>query len=107
MKLFKILPANVVKTVVLHVRILVSDSEIIAASAKARNLSVCEYIRRSALGRRTDVFYESQIILALAEVVEAIKMLHEAEVELGLPPTYHEWNPVIEEAVAAMLRISK
>jgi uncharacterized protein (DUF1778 family) len=106
-KLFKKMPIEKRKISRCEIRLTALEAATISASAEARNLSVCEYIRRSALGRRTDVFYESQIILALAEVVEAIKMLHEAEVELGLPPTYHEWNPVIEEAVEAMLRISK
>ena len=106
-KLFKILPDNAVKTKTLHVRILVSDSEIITDLAKARNLSVCEYMRRTALGRRTDICYESQVVLALTEVVEAFKILHLAVVEHGLQPTEHEWDPVLDEAVAAMQRISK
>lgn len=106
-KLFKILPDNAVKTKTLHVRILVSDSEIITDLAKARNLSVCEYIRRTALGRRTDVRYETQMVLALADVVEAFKILHTAVVEHGYLPINQEWDPVFDEAVAAMLRISK
>ena len=106
-KLFKILPDNAVKTKTLHVRILVSDSEIITDLAKARNLSVCEYMRRTALGRRADVCYESQMVLALTDVVEAFKILHAAVVEHGLLPTEHEWDPVLDEAVAAMQRISK
>ena len=106
-KLFKILPDNAVKTKILHIRILVSDSEIITGLAKARNISVCEYMRRTALGRRTDICYESQVVLALTEVVEAFKMLHLAVVEHGLLPTEHEWDPVLDEAVAAMQRISK
>ena len=106
-KLFKILPDNAVKTKTLHVRILVSDSEIITDLAKARNLSVCEYMRRTALERRTDVRYETQMVLALADVVEAFKILHTAVVEHGYLPINQEWDPVFDEAVAAMLRISK
>ena len=106
-KLFKILPDNAVKTKTLHVRILVSDSEIITDLAKARNLSVCEYMRRTALERRTDVRYETQMVLALADVIEAFKILHTAVVEHGYLPINQEWDPVFDEAVAAMLRISK
>ena len=106
-KLFKILPDDAVKTKTLHIRILVSDSEIITDLAKARNLSVCEYMRRTALGRRADVCYESQMVLALTDVVEAFKILHATVVEYGCLPVNQEWDPVIEEAVAVMQRISK
>ena len=106
-KLFKTLPDNAVKTKTLHIRILVSDFEIITDLAKARNLSVCEYMRRTALERRTDVRYETQMVLALADVVEAFKILHTAVVEHGYLPINQEWDPVFDEAVAAMLRISK
>ena len=106
-KLFKPLPDAVRKNVVLHIRMSVSDAEIITAAAKARNLSVCDYMRRATLGKRTDVRYESQVVLALTAVVEAFQILHTAVVEQGLLPINHEWNPVIDEAVAAMQRISK
>ena len=106
-KLFKILPDDAVKTKTLHIRILVSDSEIITDLAKARNLSVCEYMRRTALGRRTDVRYETQMVLALADVVEAFKILHATVVEYGCQPVNQEWDHVLDEAVSAMQRISK
>ena len=105
-KLFKPLPDAVRKNVVLHIRMSVSDAEIITAAAKARNLSVCDYMRRATLGKRTDVRYESQVVLALTAVVEAFQTLHTAVVEQGLF-FEHEWDPVIDEAVAAMRRISK
>ena len=89
-----------------EIRLTAVDAATISASARARNLSVCEYMRRTALGRRADVCYESQIVLSLSEVVEAFKMLHLAVVEHGLLPTEHEWDPVLDEAVAAMQRIS-
>ena len=106
-KLFKKMPIEKRKISRCEIRLTAIEAAKISASAEARNLSVGEYIRRAALGRRTDVCYESQVVLALTEVVEVIKMLLAAEVEMGLPPTDHEWDPVIEEAVAAMQRISK
>lgn len=106
-KLFKPLPDAVRKNVVLHMRVSAGDFEIITAAAKARNLSVCDYIRRAALGRRTDIRYESKMVLALAAVVEAFQVLHTAVVEQGFLPINHEWDPVIDEAVATMQRISK
>lgn len=106
-KLFKLLPDAVRKNTVLHIRVSVRDSEIITAAAKARNLSVCDYMRRAVLGRRTDVRYESQMVLALDAVVKSILGLHAAVVELGILPPESEWGPVINEAVAAMQRISK
>jgi hypothetical protein len=47
------------------------------------------------------------MVLALTDVVEAFKILHATVVEYGYLPVNQEWDPVIEEAVAAMQRISK
>ena len=90
-----------------EIRLTAIDAATISAAAKARNLSVCEYMRRTALGRRADVCYESQMVLALTDVVEAFKILHATVVEYGCLPVNQEWDPVIEEAVAVMQRISK
>ena len=90
-----------------EIRLTAVDAATISASARARNLSVCEYMRRTALGRRADVCYESQMVLALTDVVQAFKILHATVVEFGYLPVNQEWDPVIEEAVATMLRISK
>lgn len=106
-KLFKILPAENRKNKVIHVRVSVNEFENISASARARNLSDSEFIRRAALGRRTDIKYESQIILSLDAVIKSILCLHTAVVEFGILPHESEWSRVIDEAVAAMQRICK
>lgn len=106
-KLFKKTPIEKRKIFRCEIRLSTNESAIISASAEMRNLSVSEYIRRTALGRRADVCYESKMVLALADVVEAFKILHATVVEYGYQPVNQEWDPVIEEAVAAMQRISK
>lgn len=106
-KLFKKMPIEERKIFRCEIRLTAVDAATISASARMRNLSVCEYMRRTALGRRADVCYESQMVLALTDVVEAFKMLHAAVTEHRILPTDHEWDPVIEEAVVAMQRISK
>lgn len=90
-----------------EIRLTAIDAATVSAAARARNLSVCEYMRRTALGRRADVCYESQMVLELTDVVETFKILHATVVEYGYLPVNQEWDPVIEEAVAAMQRISK
>jgi uncharacterized protein (DUF1778 family) len=89
------------------VRLSKSDSDTIRHSAAIRQLSVSEFMRRSALGRKADVDYETEIVLSLGAVTRAIRGMHTALVERGIPPQAEEWRPVILEARAAILRISK
>lgn len=89
------------------VRLSKADAEAIRHSAAIRQLSVSEFIRRAALGRKADVDYETEIVLVLSAVTRAIRGMHAALVERGISPPEEEWRPVIVEARAAILRISK
>lgn len=84
-----------------------AEHAIIKHAAEIRNLSVSEYFRRSALGKRTDVRYEMEIVLQLIKIVQTIRDLHVDLVERGIEPTAEGFRPVIDEAIAAMLRIEK
>lgn len=106
-QLFKKIPAEKRKSVRYEVRLSPKEAETIHTSAHIRNLSVAEFIRRAALKRRADIRYETEIVLTLREVVQSIRRLHAALVERGIQPPEDEWRPLIKEAVAAMLRISK
>ena len=64
-------------------------------------------IRCAALGRKADVDFETEIVLALSELTRCVRMIHAALVDEGLNPGEEVWLPVILEARAAMLRISK
>ena len=83
------------------------EDEKIRHSANIRNLSVAEFIRRAALGRKADVRYETEIVLQLSDVVRAIRAIHKAMVEHKIVPPEEIWGPVMDSAEAAMLRISK
>lgn len=74
--------------------------------AGVRNLSANDYLIRCALGRRADVKIETEIIIALRDVVAAIRALHASVVELKLQPLKDEWGVIIDEACAAMRRIT-
>ena len=75
--------------------------------AKIRQMGVAEFMRRAALGRKADVDYETEIVLALIGITKAIRGLHKGMVEQGFPPPEELLLPVILDARAAMLRISK
>ncbi|AMR80271.1 hypothetical protein A2G96_09580 [Cupriavidus nantongensis] len=66
-----------------------------------------EFIRRAALGRKADVDFETEIVLALSDITRAVRALHADMVERGITPPEAELLPLILEARAAMLRISK
>ena len=75
--------------------------------AQSRNLSTVEYIRRAVLHRRADLKIETTMILEIREVVAAIKALHAAYLENGLEPPEHLLGPVIQNAIVAILRLSR
>ena len=75
--------------------------------AGIRKLDVSDFMRRSALGRRADVDHETDIVLALSDCTRAIRALHAAFVEKGVKPPEEALMPVILDARAAMLRISR
>lgn len=82
-----------------------AEAEQIRHSANIRNMSVAEFMRRTALGRKADVHYETQIVLQLCDVTRAIRAIHKAMLELKIAPPEEVWEPLIDEAVAAMRRI--
>lgn len=89
--------------------ILLNEQEDLAIkrAAKIRNLSVAEYFRRAALGRRADPRYDTEVILVLRDFVAGLRQLHADMVERGIQPPESAWEPAIDEAIAAMKRITK
>lgn len=106
-KLFKKTPVTKKKSVRFEIRLSEEDAEIIRTSAHIRNLSVADFMRRASLGRRADVNYETEIVLTLRDVVQSIRLLHSALINEGIVPPQDVWKLLIDEALAAMLRISK
>ena len=106
-KLFKKKPPEQNKTVSFLLRLTPAEDSKIRHAASIRNLSTSDFIRRASLGRRADVRYETEIVLALCDVVREIRKLYAAMVEQGIQPPEDDWRPLITEAVAAMHRISK
>lgn len=105
--LFKTKPAEQVKSIRLEVRLNASEHERIRKAADVRKMPVSEFIRRAALGRRADVDYQTDIVLALSDVTRSMRALHAAVVARGIQPPEEEWLPVILEVSEAILRISK
>ena len=90
-----------------ELRLTRQEDQRIRDAAALRQLDVSEFIRRAALGRKADVRFEVDLILMLIEVVKSIRELHSAVVAPGALPPEPQWQPVITQAVAAMLRIEK
>jgi uncharacterized protein (DUF1778 family) len=90
-----------------ELRLTQEEDQQIRDAASLRQLDISEYIRRAALGRKADVRIEVEAILMLIEVVKDIRELHAVVVATGALPPEAQWQPVIEQAVAAMLRIEK
>ena len=95
------------KSRIILVRANNKDWEAIRFAAKIRNLTVSDFVRRAALGRKADVHYESQIVLALREATDMIRVLHAQYVSNGHPPPEDVLGLVIDRSVEAMSRINK
>lgn len=90
-----------------ELRLTREEDQLIRDAAGLRQLDVSEFIRRAALGRKADVRVEVEIVLMLIEVVKEMRELHTAVVATGALPPESQWQPVIDQAVSAMLRIQK
>lgn len=93
----------------IHYPILLTEKEDVAIrlAAAIRKISVAEYFRRTALGRRADVRYEMDIVLKLSEVVKTIRTLHADLERIGVEPAAEGFRQVILDARDAILRIQK
>jgi len=83
------------------------EAEEIRTYARIRNLSVADFMRRAALGRRADVRYETETVLCLREIVQSIRQLHATFAAKDIPLPKDQLGTLIDQALAAMLRISK
>lgn len=106
-KLFKKLPADKKKSIRYEIRLTEIEAEEIRASALARNLSVADFMRRAALARRADNKFETEIVLALRDVVMVIRSWHAAFVEHGVTPPQDSLGAIVDAALNTMLRIEK
>lgn len=79
----------------------------IKRAAAIRSMDESEFLRRAALGRRADVDYETEIVLALSDVTRTVRAIHSAMVERGISPPESELLALILEARAAIQRVSK
>ena len=106
-KLFKTAGEAERKASMITIRAMGAQKDEIYAQAAARNLTVTEYILRMTLHRRADIRIETSMILALREAVDAIKRLHADYVATGHPPPEHLLGPVIQDAIVAILNLSR
>ncbi len=106
-KLFQTKEAQDLRSVRFEVRLTEIEAEKIRFAAKMRNLSVAEFVRRAALGKRTDVDYVTEIVLQLSDAVRAIRAIHKTMVERNIEPPEDIWGPIMDHLEAAMLRIGK
>ena len=95
------------RTIRCELRLTTEEDREIRNAAGIRQLDVSDFIRRAALGRKADVKMEVEAILALIDVVHEIRQLHSAVLATGALPPEAQWQPVMDAAVAAMLRIEK
>ena len=95
------------RTHVFHVRMTAQEASTIERLAKSRHLTVSEFIRRTATGRKIETRFEDQIILALRDIMCAIMFLR-SSIEKG-QVSYMEgdWEPILIQIISTMQNISR
>jgi uncharacterized protein (DUF1778 family) len=106
-KLFKKKDESQLRSVRRPIKLTAKEDEEIRLAANIRQMDISDFIRCAALGRKADVDFDTEIVLALSELTKVIRLMHTTLVEEGLNAGEELWLPVIEEARAAMLRIGK
>lgn len=107
-KLFKTKPAHEKRTIRYPILLTEKEAETIRHSSLIRNLSVADFIRRAALGRKADVQYETEIVLVLWSLVNEIKNMHASITKnMKLPAEFVEWRTVIGAAQEAIAKLKE
>lgn len=112
-KLFAAVPDEERRRLRIPVLVTANEKSQIEHNASIRSLSASDYMRRVALGRKADVRYDTQIVLALTEVVQSIRTLNLDLVAMQIQDTdklgalLDTMREAIGEAKAALLRIDK
>ena len=104
-RLFKKMSIEKRKIFRCEIRLTALDAATINTSAKARNLSMSDFMRRAALGRRADVHFETEIVISLREVAQSIQAMHATFVRQGMPPPEEKIGELLDTAHGAMLQL--
>jgi hypothetical protein len=86
------------------------EAEKIRKSAKDRQLSMAEFMRRAALGRKAPVNYDVELFLALRKLDQSINSigdLHKAMIERGITPPVDDWRLVKMDIRFAVVRLAQ
>lgn len=106
-KLFKKIPASEKRSIRYEILLSQIEANEIRTSAHARNLSVADFMRRAALGKRADLRFDTEIVLSLRAVVQTIRQLNSTIITEGIIPPSEVFGQLIDEALASMKKISK
>ncbi|MEO8407714.1 MAG: hypothetical protein ABI476_04725 [Oxalobacteraceae bacterium] len=106
-KLFKKVPEEKLRGKLLKCYVTQSELVSIQRQAEIRNLSVSTYLLRIALHRRADVKIESEMILAVRDVVTEIRALHAAYLAKDLPPPEEILRPILCRCELAILNVAR
>lgn len=106
-KLFQKKAPDELRTVRKEIKLTMAEATQIHHAASIRQLDDSEFMRRAALGRRADVDYETEIVLALIDLTRSVRELRKAYLERKEVFRDDDWRPIVAGATAAMLRITK
>lgn len=88
-------------------RVTDDEDKQIRNSASVRQMDDSEFMRRACLGRKADVDYDTEIVLALSGITRALRAMHAGMMKQGIAPPESELLALILDARSAIKLISK
>ena len=104
-RLFKPVAPTVKKGDRFEIRANAADAAAIRELAASRHLSVSDFLRRAALGRRAAVDIQTDLVLAMIDSTRAVREYHAALIAHGFVPPENVLIIPIMAAAEAMARI--
>ena len=97
------------RNIKLKVRLTKKEDAQIVKSASVRKVTVTEFMRSAALGRKAYADYNADAVMALRDVIEEMRVTCRWIVEHGITPAQLEsvLQPIVDNAITAMTRISR
>ena len=105
-KLFQVKAPNLKRTIRYPILLTEAESETIKEFAGIRNLSVAEFIRRAALGKKAKVHPETELVLAISQATYEIRRVHAENTQAGIPSPEEAMLRAINAATEAILAVT-
>lgn len=105
-KLFQVKAAHLKRTIRYPILLTEAEAGKIKELAGLRNLSVAEFIRRAALGKKAKVHPETDLVIAVSQATYAIREVHAYNKAAGITNDEGRMARALEAATEAIIAVT-